>query len=257
MRRQTGRPKIQLLATRIRTEDWTDHTSILPSLGSREPGFRIGLSIAPREDDMNMDAPPEPAAERSSPKTDVTQLLQAWSLGDSVALDQLMPMIMSELRRRAAGYLRRERSDHTLQPTALVNELYLRLIDQNRSHWRDRAHFFAVAAGMMRNILVDHARAHRADKRGGGLEKVELDEERDGLSGTLDLIALDDALEALAKLDARQSRIVELRFFGGLTLEETAEVLGVARPTVSRDWRNARAWLMRELGRGPQKPEGS
>ncbi|MEM7351854.1 MAG: sigma-70 family RNA polymerase sigma factor [Acidobacteriota bacterium] len=185
-----------------------------------------------------------------NPADDVTELLQAWSDGDRIALDRLMPLIMAELKRRAGSYLQRERQGHTLQPTALVNELYLRLIDQNRSRWRDRAHFFAVTAQLMRHILVDHARAHRADKRGGWAEKIELDEERDATPGGVDLIALDDALNALSALDERQGRIVELRFFAGLTIPETAAVLGIAEPTVSRDWRNARAWLMRELGRG-------
>ena len=184
-----------------------------------------------------------------SQTNDVTELLRAWSDGDRAALDRLLPLIMAELRRRAGGYLRHERAGHTLQPTALVNELFLRLIDQKRARWRDRAHFFAVTAQLMRHILVDHARAHRADKRGGWAEKIEFDEERDAAPGGIDLIALDDALTALSALDERQGRIVELRFFAGLTIPETATVLGVAEPTVSRDWRNARAWLMHQLGR--------
>jgi len=182
-----------------------------------------------------------------APAGDVTELLQAWSGGDRLALDQLMPLIMDELKRRAGSYLRGERPGHTLQPTALVNELY----DQDRSTWHGRAHFFAITAQLMRRILVDHARTRRAEKRGGDwAETIALDEERDVATGGIDIVMLDDALSALAALDERQGRIVELRFFAGLTIPETAEVLGVAQPTVSRDWRNARAWLMRELGRG-------
>ena len=182
---------------------------------------------------------------------EVTELLRAWSDGDRIALDRLMPLIVGELRRRAGDYLRRERSDHTLQPTALVNEVYLRLVDQRRMRWRDRAHFFAMAAKLMRRVLVDHARLRRAEKRGGDwAERIAFDEERDSaITAGVDLIALDDALNTLATLDERQGRIVELRFFAGLTIPETAEVLGVAEPTVTRAWRNARAWLMRELGR--------
>lgn len=187
----------------------------------------------------------------SGSRAEITQLLQAWSGGDQAALDRLTPLIVTELRRRAGSYLQGERPGHTLQPTALVNELYLRLIDRRRAHWRDRAHFFAVTAQLMRHILVDHARARRADKRGGWAEKIEFDEEHDVASDGIDLIALDDALNVLSKLDPRQGRIVELRFFAGLTVQETAAVLDIAQSTVIRDWRNARAWLMRELGRSP------
>ncbi len=193
---------------------------------------------------------------RSAPAGDVTELLRAWSGGDRLALDQLMPLIMDELKRRAGSYLRGERPGHTLQPTALVNELYLRLVDQDRSTWHDRAHFFAITAQLMRRILVDHARSRRADKRGGDwAETIALDEGRDVATNGIDIVMLDNALSALSALDERQGRIVELRFFAGLTIPETAEVLGIAQPTVSRDWRNARAWLMRELGWG--KPLGS
>ncbi len=179
---------------------------------------------------------------------DVTDLLLAWSGGDRDALDKLLPMVLRDLRRQASAYLHRERVGHTLQPTALVNEVYMRLVDQNRAQWKSRAHFFAVAAQLMRRILVDHARAHRADKRGGWAHMVTLDEALDAApEEALDLIALDDALEVLAKLDARQSRVVELRYFAGLTIEETATVLGVTHATISRDWRNARLWLLREL----------
>ena len=186
--------------------------------------------------------------------SDVTRLLIDWRRGDKEALDRLMPVVYGELHRLAEIYLHRERPGHTLQPTALVNEAYLRLIDQRQVEWQSRAHFFGIAAQMMRRILVDQARAHRADKRGGGLYRVTLDssfdvEERRGL----DLLALDEALEALAKLDPRQSRIVELRFFVGLTLEETAEVIGVSPITVRRDWNLAKAWLYREIGRGEKR----
>jgi RNA polymerase sigma factor (TIGR02999 family) len=182
---------------------------------------------------------------------DVTMLLQSWSDGSKAALDRLLPMILAELQRRAESYLRRERSNHTLQPTALVNEVYLRLVYQSRARWRDRVHFFAVAAQIMRRILVDHARAHQADRRGGRVHKVGLEEAVDaaGESEGLDVVSLDEALEELAALDDRQARVVELRFFAGLTIVETAEVLGITHATVSRDWKSARAWLYRRLHR--------
>jgi RNA polymerase sigma factor (TIGR02999 family) len=180
---------------------------------------------------------------------DVTHLLIQWSRGDSAALDALLPLVYDELRRLAQGYLSREKPGHTLSSTALVHEAYLRLVKQKDVTWQNRAHFFAVAARMMRRILVDHARRHKYAKRGGGAMTLSLDEsiapaapERE-----MDLVALDDALEALAKLDERQSRMVELRFFGGLSIEETSEVLGVSAPTVKREWASARAWLYREI----------
>jgi len=161
-----------------------------------------------------------------------------------------MPLVYNELRRLADHYLRQERQDHTLQPTALVHEAYLKLIDQTRVDWQNRAHFFGVAAQVMRRILVDHARRHRASKRGGFQQKLTLDEAIDySQSRDVDLVALDDALNALARLDARQSRIVELRFFGGLTIEETAEALDIAPATVKVDWSMAKAWLRREISR--------
>lgn len=181
----------------------------------------------------------------------VTQMLLDWSRGDQKALDRLMPLIFDQLRRQAGVYLRQERRNHTLQPTALVNEVYLKMVDQERIQWQDRAHFYAVAARFMRRILVDHARAVRAEKRGSGAEHVTFDEARDVLQGpsSVDVLALDTALNGLAELDERQAKVVELRFFGGLSVEETAAVLDVGRATVNRDWRNARAWLLRELKR--------
>jgi RNA polymerase sigma factor (TIGR02999 family) len=183
---------------------------------------------------------------------DVTHLLIQWSEGDSAALDALVPLVYDELRGLAQLYLSREKPGHTLSSTALVHEAYLRLVKQKDVSWQNRAHFFAVAARMMRRILVDHARKQGYAKRGGGAVTLSLDEtiapaapERQ-----LDLVALDDALEALAKLDERQSRMVELRFFGGLSIEETSEVLGVSAPTVKREWASARAWLYREIS-GP------
>ena len=179
---------------------------------------------------------------------DVTDLLQAWGRGERGALDLLMPRVMAELRRVAASYLARERADHTLQPTALVNELYLRLVDQGRVGWHDRVHFYAVAAKIMRHLLVDHARARRTEKRGSGAIVVPLDEACEvAVAAELDLLALDSALHVLAAREPRQGQVVELRFFAGLTLEETAEALGVAHATVSRDLAFARAWLYREL----------
>jgi RNA polymerase sigma factor (TIGR02999 family) len=170
--------------------------------------------------------------------------------GDHDALDALLPLVYAELRRLAAGYLRRERHGHTLQPTALVHEAYLRMIDQTQVRWQNRAHFFGVAAQMMRRILVDHARAHEAEKRGGEFQKLSLDENID-VSGDRDvnLVALDDALNLLAEVDPQKSKIVELRFFGGLSVEETAEVLGVSAPTVKRQWRMAKAWLYGQVNR--------
>ena len=182
-------------------------------------------------------------------RADVTRLLQQWSNGQEGALDRLLPQIHAELRKLAASYLRRERPDHTLQPTALVNEAFLKLVDQRAARWQNRAHFFGIAAQAMRRILVDHARAHGAGKRGGALRKVPLDES--GMAAPVadvDLIALDEALTRLADLDPQQSRVVELRFFGGLTMEETAEVMHISPATVGREWRMAKAWLSAELG---------
>jgi RNA polymerase sigma factor (TIGR02999 family) len=175
---------------------------------------------------------------------EVTQLLKAWGSGDTSALDQLLPIVYDELRAVAARYLRRERRDHTLQPTALVNEAYLRLIDQKQVNWQNRAHFVGVAAQIMRRLLVDHAKSHNRVKRGGGALKVTLDEAV-ALSQERadDLVALDEALTALAAFDERKSRIVEMKYFGGLSVEETAEVLKVSVITVARDWKLAKAWL--------------
>jgi RNA polymerase sigma-70 factor, ECF subfamily len=181
---------------------------------------------------------------------EVTRLLQQWSDGQGQALDRLVPHIHRELRKLAAGYLRKERADHTLQPTALVNEAFLKLIDQRAVKWQNRAHFFGIAAQAMRRILVDHARTHAADKRGGGVRKVPLDDANViGPMVDIDLLALDEALTRLAAIDPQQSRIVELRFFAGLTMEETAEVMRISTATVGREWRVAKAWLSAELGR--------
>lgn len=180
---------------------------------------------------------------------ELTQLLIDWSQGDQAALDKLVPFVYDELRRLARHYMRRERPGHTLQTSALVNEAYLRLVDQTVS-WQNRAHFLGIAARLMRQILVDHARAHNYNKRGGGAEKVSLDQAADlAQLRASDLVALDDALNGLAAMDPQQSRIVELRFFGGLTIEETAEVVGLSHATVEREWSAARAWLRREMSR--------
>lgn len=187
----------------------------------------------------------------SQTSTNVTQLLQEWSGGSGEALDRLIPIIYEELRGRAAGYLRRERPGHTLQPTALVNEAYLRLADAQDVPWQNRAHFFAIAATVMRRILVEHARKKVASKRGGPDVRLTLDENlavTDSAEG-VDVIALDEALDRLAAIDAQQARVVELRFFSGLSVEETAEALGVSPRTVKRDWSVAKAWLHRELSR--------
>lgn len=178
----------------------------------------------------------------------ITQLLVCGSAGDRAALDELLPQVYHELRRLAESYLGREREGHTLQPTALVHEAYLRLVDQRSVDWRNRAQFFGIAAEMMRRILVNHAQARGAAKRGGGAALVTLDEALEVFQDRdVDLVALDEALTALTALDQRQGRIVELRYFGGLSIDETAEVLGVSPATVKREWSAARAWLFREL----------
>ena len=181
----------------------------------------------------------------------LTQLLIDWSNGDQSAFDKLMPLIDEELRRLAHRYMSRERAGHTLQTTALVNEAFVRLVNRKNVNWQNRAHFFGLAAQLMRTILVDHARSHACAKRGGGAFKLELD---DALvvsqKKAAEVIALNDALNELARLDPQQSRIVELRFFGGLTVEETAEVLHLSPATIKREWSTAKAWLYHELSKG-------
>ena len=194
---------------------------------------------------------PQSMAER------VTELLLAWGDGDHAALEQLIPLVHAELRRIAARYMARERFGHTLQPTALVNELYLKLVDVERVRWQNRAHFMAVAARLMRRILVDFARSRRYRKRGGNIEHIRFDE------GTVidigrghDILALDDALDELARVDVRQCQIVVMRFFGGLSIEEVANVLNISAATVMRDWKLAKSWLLRELDRTrPAEPQ--
>jgi RNA polymerase sigma-70 factor, ECF subfamily len=184
----------------------------------------------------------------TTPTQEVTELLVAWCDGHETALDELTPLVYEELRRLARRYMGRERQDHTLQTSALVNEAFIRLVDQRAVRWQSRAHFFAIAAQMMRRILVDYARRRGYAKRGGEVRRLPIDEtvivsdER-----ASDVVALDDALKSLAEIDSRRSRIVELRFFGGLSIEETAEVLGVSPGTVMRDWTLAKAWLRREI----------
>ena len=195
-----------------------------------------------------MDSLDQQTAKSSSES--ITQLLTRWTEGDADALDQLMPLVYNELHRLAANYLRKERRQHTLQPTALVNELYVKISDQQRTNWRNRAQFFGVAAKLMRRILIDHARAYHTRKRGGDLICVSLGkigvfgEQRDA-----DLLALHKALDDLEELDPDQARIVELRFFGGLTIKETAEVMQISHATVEREWKMAKAFLKRELTR--------
>ena len=185
----------------------------------------------------------------TAPTREVTQLLVAYNNGDTQALDKLLPLVYDELRSLADHYLRRERSGHTLQATALVHEAYLRLVDQDTS-WQNRAHFFGVAAQMMRRILVDHARRNLAAKRGSGGVKLSVDETIDlSVERAADLVALDEALDALAEFDPRKSKLVELRYFAGLSIEETAKALGVSVPTVVRQWRTAKAWLYQQIKR--------
>lgn len=192
--------------------------------------------------------------DRTSP---VSDLLRAWGQGDAEAREALLAHVYGELRAQAVRYMRRERRDHTLQPTALVHEAYLRLIGQDRVSWQNRAHFFGVAASMMRRILVDHARKHEAAKRPGAAVRVAWDD-RAGASPPLDceLLLLDQALSELAERDPRQARVVELRYFGGLSEQEAAEVLTVSRTTVTRDWNFARAWLFRRMTRGTSGVQG-
>jgi RNA polymerase sigma factor (TIGR02999 family) len=186
---------------------------------------------------------------------DVTQLLADWQHGDQKALDRLMPLVYNELRRIAARYLHSERSGHTLQTTALVHEAYLRLVDETHIEWQGRAHFFGVAATLIRNILVDHARTQKALKRGGNVSKLSLDEAfAIPAQKEPDILAVDDALRELSKIDEQQARIVELRFFAGLTIEETAEVLNISVSTVKRDWVLAKTWIYRALSQSAVAP---
>ena len=181
--------------------------------------------------------------------TDITEILQAWSDGRREAMDAIVPLVYDELRRQARRFLRRERAGHTLQTTALIHEAYLRLIDQRDVNWQNRAHFFGIAAQAMRRILVDYARERHREKRGGAAENLPLDEARLVVSEerSIDLVALDEALTRLAKFDGQQARVVELRYFSGLSIEETAEVLKISTATVKRDWNMAKAWLKQEI----------
>ena len=184
------------------------------------------------------------------PSEQVTSLLLRWRGGDKAALDALMPLVYTELRHLAHRYLQRERRDHTLQSTALVHEAYDRLVGQNLPEWQNRAHFFGVAAQLMRQILIDYARNRQAAKRGGSVCRLPLeDAESHAAPIDVDIVALDDALKTLARIDPQQSRVVELRFFAGLSIEDTSEVLGISPSTVKRDWNTARVWLYRELDR--------
>lgn len=189
--------------------------------------------------------------ETEQEEQNITQLLLAWKDGNQEALDKLMPFVYDELHRQAARFLRRERSDHTLQTTALIHETYLKLIDQRKVTWEGRTHFFAIAANLMRRILVDYARSKKRDKRGGDLVLLPLEEAAliVNKEKNIDLIALDEALTKLGMIDERQARVVELRYFGDLTLEETAEALGISRSTAADEWAVAKAWLHRELTR--------
>lgn len=182
--------------------------------------------------------------------TEITEILQDWSDGKSEALDELLPLVYRELHLQAQRYLRRERPDHTLQTTALINEAYLKLVDQKNVRWQNRAHFFGIAAQAMRRILVDHARSKHREKRGGEAEKISLEDAEGLASGnniTVDLMTLDEALKKLAKMDEQKARIVELRYFSGLSVKETAEVMQVSTDTIERHWTMAKAWLLREL----------
>jgi RNA polymerase sigma-70 factor (ECF subfamily) len=211
-----------------------------PEAGSARENWRLPKTA----DFQRRIAPIQPGT------SEVTGLLLAWGTGDEAALERLVPIVHSELRRIARRCMAGERRGHSLQATALVNEAYLRLIDVQHVNWQNRAHFLAMSARLMRRILVDYARSKGYQKRGGGAVKVTFDEGLPVASGRQDLVAVDDALEALAKVDERKGRVVELRFFGGLNVEETATVLKVSPETVMRDWKLAKAWLMRELRGG-------
>jgi len=187
---------------------------------------------------------------------EVTQLLRAWSAGHQEALEKLIPLVYDELHRLARHYMGRERSGHILETSALVNEAYLRLVDASQVNWQNRAHFYAISAGLMRRILVDFARASQSRKRGAGARALPLEEGLEAPEERLDLAALEDALQALEALDPRKGRVVELRFFGGLSVEEAAEILEVSPETVKRDWKLAKVWLLREMG-GKQDGAGT
>ena len=185
----------------------------------------------------------------AGPASELTQMLRAWSEGDREALDRLTPLVVDELRRIAHRYMERERGEHTLQATALVNEAWLRLIDTDNVRWQDRAHFFGICARIMRRILIDAARARMTGKRGGGALRVTLDAELPATTGEAEVLDVEEALQALTVVDERKARVVELRYFGGLSAVETAHVLGISEQSVHRDWRLARSWLLRELSR--------
>ena len=184
-------------------------------------------------------------------RPNITEMLREWSGGKTEVMDDLLPLIYDELRRRAAAYLRRERPNHTLQPTALVHEAYLKLIDQRQDNWASRDHFFAIAAQAMRRILVDHARGRHRQKRGGSNEDLPLEDALLAAAdeANVDLIALDEAMKKLARLDPQQERVVELRYFGGMSLDEAADAMSISRATAARDWQVAKAWLYREMTR--------
>ena len=187
---------------------------------------------------------------QTPPPNEITQLLRRWSQGDTAALERLMPIVLRELRKLAGGYLKGERPNHTLQPTALINEAYLRLVAQDFPEWQSRTHFFGVAAQLMRQILVDHARSHAAAKRGQNAPRLSLEDAAEfSREQAGDLVSLDDALTSLARLDERKSRVIEMRYFGGLTDQEIAAALGVSTATVTREMRLARAWLLREMAK--------
>lgn len=212
-------------------------------LGARERWHHPSRLYSPPMDERPVQR--EPAGQDPG---DVTMLLRSVASGEAQGMDRLLEAIYDDLRRLAAAHLREERADHTFQPTALVNEAYLRLVSQHSAQWNDRKHFFAFASQVLRRILIDHARARNAEKRGGGGVRVQLEPESIGGEGReIDLVELDDALVELAKVSERQAKVVEMRFFGGCTLEEIAEVLGVGRRTVDRDWTAAKAWLFVRL----------
>jgi RNA polymerase sigma factor (TIGR02999 family) len=187
--------------------------------------------------------------DKAPERTNITALLHAWSQGERAALDDLIPLVYQELHRRAQNYVAREHAEHTLQPTVLVNEAFIRLVEARDVQWQDRAHFFALSATIMRRILVDAARARRADKRGGQDCRISLHDDVATVERDEELVCLDEALQSLARLDERKARVIELRFFGGLSVDETAEVLSVSPQSVHRDWKLAKAWVAREMTR--------
>jgi RNA polymerase sigma-70 factor, ECF subfamily len=225
----------------------------LSSAGRKNALVRISPASAYNRRDFGTVTKHRQVFQKMTSPQEITQLLLAWERSDPLALERLLPLVEAELRQIARGYLRKEKPGHLLQTTALINEAFIKLVDQTRVHWQNRAHFFGIAATCMRRVLTDYARAQARDKRGGGAEQIALEDAPSiPVETPVELLALDEALRKLEKQDARKSRIVELRYFGGCTVAEVASLLGVSEETINREWRLARAWLRRELDSKPE-----